>query len=310
MMAMQHNSNVPGATSLSAQLAALTPASERAVIINCSTKAVSTLALMAAARFAGMPILLIDCESTDGSLAWFRNMRSRVEFDLISAPLKPHGKTLDDLFCASKDAALLLVDSDLEILQNDLMPLLRSQLAEPMQYGAGFLHQDRSPNLGPAAAVERGRYADRMWIPLTFLKVAPVRNAIQAGATFMHSRDYLEFPWNKTLARWIYARHRIPLLRKLSLASFADARERLHGERSAFREYDTGARIHEALVRTGWSFAHLGEPYWAQSVRHYHGVTRATLTRDQENATAPDSIADEVQRRLLEVYGVSVPQAG
>jgi hypothetical protein len=304
---MQLNSPVTSAVSLSTQLAALKPVPERAIIINCSTKAVSTLALMAAARFAGMPILLIDCESTDGSLDWFRVMQSQVTFDLISAPLKPHGKTLDEIFCASNDDALLLVDSDLEILQDDLMPLLRSQLAEPKQYGAGFLHQDRSQTLGPEAAVERGRYADRMWIPLTFLKVEPVRHAIRGGATFMHSRDYLEFPWNKTLARLIYARHRIPLLRHISLASLADVRERLHGERAAFREYDTGGRIHEALIRSGWSFAHLGEPYWSQSVRHYHGVTRATLTRDQANATAPGSIADEVRSRLEAVYGVSVP---
>jgi glycosyltransferase involved in cell wall biosynthesis len=279
---------------------------ERAVIINCSTKAVSTLALLAALRYAGMPVLLIDCESTDGSESWFRALAGRHEFDVIQAPLKPHGQTLDEIFVALRDEALLLIDSDLEILRDDLMPLLRAAMTEPEHYGAGFLHADRSLTLGPAEATARGRYADRMWIPLSFLKVAPIREAIAAGSTFMHSRDYLEFPWNRTLAKWIYARHRIPLIRRISLESLAGARERIHGERAAFREYDTGGRIHESLTARGKSLAHIGEPYWSQSVRHYHGVTRATLTADKANATAPSSIQAEVSQRLAQAYGIVV----
>jgi glycosyltransferase involved in cell wall biosynthesis len=291
---------------LATQLGALSPVSERAVIINCSTKTVSTLALLAALRYAGMPVLLVDCESNDGSEEWFRDLAARYDFDLIYAPLKPHGRTLDEIFMASRDESLLLIDSDLEILRDDLMPLLRAAMSDSQHYGAGFLHVDHSLTLGPAEATARGRYADRMWIPFCFLKVARVRAAIAEGSTFMHSRDYIEFPWSTTLSKWIYARHRIPLARRISLEGFADARQRIHGERAAFREYDTGGRIHDALTANGQLFAHLGEPYWSQSVRHYHGVTRATLTADQANATAPTGIEVEVSRRLAEVYGVVV----
>ena len=44
---------------------------ERAVIINVGTKIVSPLALLSTLRYAGMPVLLIDCESKDGSLDHF-----------------------------------------------------------------------------------------------------------------------------------------------------------------------------------------------------------------------------------------------
>jgi glycosyltransferase involved in cell wall biosynthesis len=293
-------------TPLTAQLKALPPVRARAIIINCNTKMVSTLALMSALRYAGMPVLLIDCESTDGSQDWFRGLAAQHEFDLAFAPLRPHGETLDQIFAASRDESILLIDSDLEILQDDLMPKLRAEMTATDCYGAGFLHADRALTLGPPTATALGRYADRMWIPLCFLKTAPVRDALNAGATFMHSRDYLEFPWSMSLSRWLYARHRIPLLRRVSLEGFAAARERIHGERAAFREYDTGARIHESLVGHGRHLAHLGEPYWSRSVRHYHGVTRATLSQGQGNATAPGAILAEVAERLLAGYGMVV----
>ena len=94
----------------------------RAIIINCSTKVVSTLALMSVLRHANMPVLLIDCASRDGSWAWFSALAKQHTFDLLAMPLRPHGKTLDRIFCESRDENLLLVDSDLEILQADIFP--------------------------------------------------------------------------------------------------------------------------------------------------------------------------------------------
>ena len=295
--------------SLATQLASLAPAPERAVIINCSTKMVTTLALMSALRYAGMPVLLIDCESTDGSREWFERLATTHQFDMIDARLRPHGDTLDQLFLASKDQSLLLIDSDLEILDDSLLPSLRAAMADEATYGAGFLHTDHTSKLGPPTAIATGRYADRMWIPVCFLKVAQVRDVLQDDATFMHSRDYLEFPWSMPIARLLYARHRVPLLRDISLEMFADARQRIHGERAAFREYDTGGRVHAALVNRGQTLAHLGEPYLSQSVRHYHGVTRATLNADQSNATSPASIAQAVAARLADAYGMQVGES-
>lgn len=292
--------------SLVEHLRGLPRLAERAIIINCSTKAVTTLALLSALKYANMPVLLIDCESTDGSVAWFEDLRKTYAFDFLRAPLRPHGETLDVIFGASNDDAILLVDSDLEILRDDVVPEMRAALTDPNAYGAGFLHEGASMSESAHTRSSPGRYMERMWIPLSFLKTAAIRRALRAGSTFMHSRDYLEFPWSRLVSKLLYVRHRLPLVKQVSLEGFAPARERIHGERHAFREYDTGARVHLWLKESEARFASVGEPFWSQSVKHYHGVTRATLTRGQANATAPNAIETEVTRRLEEQFDVAV----
>jgi len=279
---------------------------ERAIIINCSTKAVTTLALLSVLKYADMPVLLIDCESTDGSLAWFEGLRTTYAFDFVQAPLRPHGETLDVIFGASNDDAILLVDSDLEILRDDVIPEMRAALTDPAVYGAGFLHEGASMAQSGHTRSSPGRYMERMWIPLTFLKTAAIRRALRAGSTFMHSRDYFEFPWSRLVSKLLYVRHRLPLVKHISLEGLAPARERIHGERHAFREYDTGARVHSWLKDSEARFASVGEPFWSQSLKHYHGVTRATLTCGQTNATPPNAIETEVTRRLEEQFDVAV----
>lgn len=284
----------------------LVSAPARAIIINCSTRVVTTLALMSALRHANMPVLLIDCESTDGSWHWFETLAQQHSFDMLRMPLKPHGKTLDRIFLETGDDNLLLIDSDLEILRPDVMPILHQAMLDSATYGAGFLHEGGTMSANVHTKVNVGRYMDRMWIPFCFLKVAKVRTVIANGTTFMASRDYLEFPWSRFISKLLYARHRLPLLDRISLEAFAESRERIHGESHPFREFDTGGRLHQALVQQGSSFAHLGEPFWSQSLRHYHGVTRAALTRGQGNATAPDTIEREVAARLVAEYAIRV----
>lgn len=289
-----------------AQFAALPPADARAVIINCSTRNVSTLALLSALRYAGMPVCVIDCESTDNSWQWFQEMRRTHQFDLLQAPLRPHGQTLDTLFSHSSDRTLLLVDSDLEIRSDALVPAMRTALSDPAAYGSGFLHPSERFPSAAGASIEGGRYMERMWIPLCLMRVAPVRDALRAGSTFMHSRDYLEIPWSRQLSKLFYARQRVPFLRGIGQRWYAEARIARHGELSPFNEYDTGARIHAALRHSGQQFVGLGEPWFSTALRHYHGVTRATLTAGQANATAPSAIDNEVRERLFAEYGVKI----
>ena len=52
-------------------LAELGPREEVAIIINVNTRHLATLALLSALKHAHTTTLLIDCESTDGSLDWF-----------------------------------------------------------------------------------------------------------------------------------------------------------------------------------------------------------------------------------------------
>lgn len=289
-----------------AQFAALPPSDVRAVIINCSTRAVSTLALLSALRHAQMPVCLIDCESTDGSWQWFRQLQTQHTFDLLQAPLRPHGVTLDALFRVAPDAALLLVDSDLEIRSADLVPAMRDALVAADVYGTGFLHPSERFLPSDGMSQYSGRYMERMWIPLCLMKVAPLREAIQQGSTFMHSRDYLEIPWSRLLSKLFFARHRLPLIGEIGHGWFAKTRLAQFGEVIPYFEYDTGARIHAALVAAGRRFVGLGEPWLSTSLRHYHGVTRATLTAGQANATAPNAIAIEVAERLRGEYGMEI----
>jgi 3-dehydroquinate dehydratase len=62
-------------------LSSLKATDEQAVIINVGTKAVTTLALLRALKYARMPVIVIDCESTDGSLEHFSEMMKAYDFD-------------------------------------------------------------------------------------------------------------------------------------------------------------------------------------------------------------------------------------
>lgn len=279
----------------------------RAVIINCNTRWVTTLALLSALRYAGVPVLLIDCESTDGSWDWFSELSQKYPFDLTKAPLRPHGMTLDNLFRQILADQVLLIDSDLEILSPNITADTLRAASSAGIYGAGFLHAGEWIRGGHVPASAHGFYMERMWIPFTCLNVEPVRAALVAGSTFMHSRDYLEFPGSLLVSKALYARHRLPIFQNLELRFLH--RLRRHGAElsPAFREYDTGARLHEYFRQSmSLAFSDLGMDVCSASVKHYHGVTRATLSPGRHNATPPNLIWHEVMQRLHDEYGIDL----
>ena len=83
---------------LISDLTELAACPEVAVIINVDTKYVSTLALLSTLRYARMPVVMIDCESRDGSFAWFERLMADQEFYLMSARLRQHGETITRTF--------------------------------------------------------------------------------------------------------------------------------------------------------------------------------------------------------------------
>lgn len=279
----------------------------RAVIINCNTRWVTTLALLSALRHVGVPILLVDCESSDGSWDWFSGLAKKYAFDLVKMPLRPHGVTLDRLFVELPADKILLIDSDLEILSPTITAEAILAASAAGVYGAGFVHAGEWIRGGHLPASANGFYMERMWIPFTCLNVAPVRSALAAGSTFMHSRDYFEFPWSLLVSKLLYARHRLPFVKNLPLKFLQPFRQLdPAGLAPAFREYDTGARLHAAMQKTmGLTFADFGMALCAASVKHYHGITRATLSPGRDNATAPNLILNEVMQRLRDEYGVN-----
>src|SRR5262249_660903 len=105
--------------------------------------------------------------------------------DVVEAPLRLHGQALDELFLELRDERLLLLDSDAEIRDPDLVPWMRSQTARPEAFGAGVtwgpfpIGEDwHAP---PRAEV---LYMERPWMPCVAFDRAAVAEAIAAGWSF------------------------------------------------------------------------------------------------------------------------------
>ncbi len=186
------------------------------VIINCSTRELTALALVSALRHGGLPVTVIDCESTDGSVEYLKALQRELPFEFAHMPLRPHGVTLDRIFRETTRDALLLLDSDAEILDPRLVPAMRDAL-RPGVYGSGFLHAGEWLAADHGGGDGKGWYAERMWIPCVMLDVAAVREALDAGSSFRQrvvGNEMPQWPWLATLLR---LRFRIPGLRALAL---------------------------------------------------------------------------------------------
>jgi glycosyltransferase involved in cell wall biosynthesis len=282
----------------------LPPRPERAVIINVGTKWVTTLALLSALKYTGMPILIIDCEYGDGSFEHFREMMETHEFDLLSAPLKKHGHTLDWLFENIRDEKVLLIDSDVEILNAEIIALARRVIDGipdgEILFGAGFSH-------GPCWLHDHvgfGYYQERMWIPLTLLKPALVREALRSGFSFIDRAVWNDFAPSRLISRILGLRFRIPLLKKVHLSWLNPFKRTYYGQKPSYVYYDTGADIFQHLkYDRGMFFAGIPGEIHRLFVTHFHGITRKTLDPDIVNAQQNGGMR-EVLDRLKTVYGV------
>jgi hypothetical protein len=298
----------------------LAPQAILAVIVNCGTKTVTTLALASALRRMPYPVLLIDCESGDGSAAHFARLAPRLERDFtwLSWPLRRHGLTLDALCAAAPAESILLIDSDLEILDARVVSAMQSALAQDTTaYGAGFLHRQSWLGAQHGVAERVGRYAERMWIPLTLLRLAPVQEQLHRGVSFAQRRDFLEFPGHPRLSQWLGYRYWLPGLRSLWPPASARASDTAEQPLPAFVEHDTGARMHHALTQSGHPFAALDVGLWGD-VRHLHGVTRAGVSGRLHRLArrigllsgapgrAQESAAAAVRERLRDEYGITI----
>jgi hypothetical protein len=278
---------------------------ELAVIINVGTKAVSTLALMSALRFAQMPVLLVDCESKDGSVARFTDLQKTHPFFLLSAPLQEHGKTLDWIFSHVAANKVLLLDSDAEILSDFAMSLVKRAIAHPQVFGAGYTHGPAWLEERHGAAPNVKYYQERMWIPFSFLKVSFIREALEANHSFA-AREFYNGIFPVYRISRLLDRH-LPSVLPEQLAGkvFTRLRRNFYGHTPEYVYYDTGADVFQYLkYERGLYFA--GTPAETQSeVAHYHGVTRLILDPMDRNGTEVNSILATVLHRLEDEYGVS-----
>lgn len=277
---------------------------ERAIIINVNTKVVTTLALLSALRYAQMPVLLIECDSRDGSFEHFDQLMDEYEFDMISAELRPHGFTLDWVFQNIDTDRILLIDSDLELLSSEPIEFFRKYISEYNVFGCGFLN-------GPAwltqdtfvgTDIEGALFVERPWIPCSYFNVSIIRKAISVGKSFINIDKDNEYTSIPLLAK---LREKYSIIKKILKHGPAWLRNPVcGGQRPAALCYDTGAMIFEYLkYHCLMSFVGLPESASQKYTTHYRGVTRHTL--DPHNVISYqylDIINYEVQQRLADKY--------
>ncbi|MEP7271359.1 MAG: hypothetical protein ABI882_07625 [Acidobacteriota bacterium] len=290
-------------------LADLPERSEQAIIINVGTKLVSTLSLASALRFTGMPVLVIDCQlpESDGSFEHFKELNARFEFDLMQAPLRRHSAALDVIFREVPASKVLLVDSDVEILNADLFALMRQFIDDERVFGAGLIE---GPNWmsNQTGFARHGYFEERMWIPLTMLNVAPVRMALDEGHSFGERQVFNDFAPSTFVSRIMGSlRYRYPSFAKRRLRWLDPFRESHHGEKPWLVWHDTGSELYRHLkYSVGDQFVGLPAGFHSRYAKHFSGVTNNKLNPGRELGTALVDVEIYVRERLSELYGIEM----
>ena len=286
----------------------LEPTDERAVIINVETKLVTTLAVMSALKYSGMNVLLIDCESKDGSLEYFSDLMKSYDFDLLPAPLQRHGKTLDWVFTNIPAKKVLLIDSDVEILGPEIIRELKRLIDNPAVFGTGFVHSPQWLTEPSGLGNEVGYYQERMWIPFTFLKVAYIQDALERNYSFADRIFYNDFAPSQRIAKILYQRLHFRIFRNSRLLWLNLFKQAFNGLKPSYVYYDTGADIFQYLkYQRGYDFVGLPARLHTPYVTHFHGVTRLRQSPLDKNGTELKTIAIQVQKRLKDVYAIDLP---
>ena len=284
----------------------LNPVPCRAIIINISTKEVSTLALLSVLRYSDLPVLLLDLHSTDGSLEYFtERMASEPRLDICSAAPQKHGYMLDWLFRESRDEALLLVDSDLELIDADILTRMLDTLKQPEVFGAGAIHGPEWMGSAHGLPSETCLFQERMWIPFTLLRVASIQKALTAGFSFINRwvpNEIVSIPW---LSSALSKRFFLPVVKNIRASFLRRTRAVYQGRQPNLVCCDTGADIFCHLKYDQKArFVDFGIAHVETLTHHYHGVTRRQVKKNDRNATGLNEIMSGVLARLRSEYGV------
>jgi glycosyltransferase involved in cell wall biosynthesis len=225
---------------------------------------------------------------------------------LCSKHFRKHGYVLDEIFHESRDENLLLIDSDLEIRDPEVVKMMLDAVATPGVFGSGAIH-------GAAWLSPEHRYPEnvalfreRMWIPFTMLHVASVQKALGNGYSFINHwipNEIPQIPWLARLLRW---RFYVPGVKQIRADFLRGLRRTYGGSRPHVVCCDTGANVFCYLRdHSGERFVDFGIGHFETLVYHYHGITRLRLNRHEPNAVAVNDILQEVLQRLRQEYNVS-----
>lgn len=276
----------------------------RAIVINVDTRPVTVLALLSLVRHCPWPVTLVECSRDPGEARYFRSLADHLGTGFVELPLRAHGLTLDRLFRETDADNLLLVDSDAELLDGGLLPEMARELSDPAVYGTGFRQEG---NWAVEAGIPYAWYAERMWMPFCLLRVAPVRNALEEGVSFMHRKLFNDVAGHPLLSRLLAARRHVPGFRRLHLDALKPWRGVHFGERPAFVYFDTGADLHAHLVSKGYRYGALDWAWQRRAVAHHHGVTRRRLRWLDWNSTRFGRARASARAAITERYPGLLP---
>jgi hypothetical protein len=301
----------------------LAPLPQRVVVINVGTDLVTTRAVLSALTHTAGRVLLVNCDPTTHSRDRFGALASvHDRLDVVEAPLKLHGETLDWLFTVLADEQLLLLDSDAELRDGAFVEWMTELVHHRSVFGAGFV---QGPNevpehwSRPAGSVV---YAERPWIPCALFDAVAVRSAMAAGRSFLPRYVPNEFGSHRRLSNFLAARwgppwaphsqkfERLPgvvrdRLRTARLDWLRFARDRYYFSlRPSMVFYDTGADVYEHLrFERELRFAGLPVEVLRDQVHHYSGVSRFAVAGRVVDDVDEALVHDEVVTRLRDAYG-------
>lgn len=278
---------------------------ERAVIINVGTRLITTLAVLSAIRFAKMPILLVDCSLEEGNTLeynYFQDLMDRYDFDLISMPLLEHGLTLDKILCEIKSEYILLIDSDLEILNDEIVFLMKKFIRSENIFGTGFTQGPSEFEAGAWEFKKEGFYEERMWIPFLMLETSKIKEAILNGNSFKLRTFYNLFPFWPKISKYLL--RRFPVIFESHLFDFL--RIDYHGKKPPYTMLDTGTQIYQYLRYNKKYFfvgPNVDSGVEEDFVFHYNGMTRKQMyPDDSHNSVSVESMSDRIIDRLKQKY--------
>jgi hypothetical protein len=225
------------------------------------------------------------------------------------------------MFSSSHDDLLLLLDSDAELLDGQLVVWMAATFDNPNVFGAGFTEGPfwmTDEWLAPPTSM---LYMERPWVPCVMMRVEAVRRALAAGRRFSEHMVPNEVWFSRRASNLLAARfpapwgtnsrtfHRLPAAVRRragswSLDGLAPARRTYHGLRPKMVCYDTAALVYEYLrYDQGLLFAGLDEAFARGRVHHYRGVTRSARFGAMPLDALADDIEGEVRDRLVTRYG-------
>jgi len=285
------------------------------IIINVGTKEFTTQAIASFRVETDMPLCVIDCSlpeklshnkriSTD--YEYLIRLNEKYDFYLLKLPLQEHGLTLDYLFRNTTSKNLLLMDSDVELLNQGIIKKMIRYINKQDFMGSGFISPPCELTKESIGRQNFGLYQERMFIPLVVLNVASIKIAFYEGKkSFLARMEYNDFPLIPKVSEFLFQRFRKRELINLRLRCLNPFKKEYFGDKPCCIYNDTGAEIWMYLkYKKRMQFYGPPTTVYPDYFTHFHGATRKKLIPQDPNTGKEDM--SKLLNNLLGTYNIDV----